>query len=71
MLIEKGITIARMEVVNLVPPVTADFIMSKPQTQKISDEEKQTALNEKLDLSRLDRWNEDFVECGFSSGNQK
>ena len=30
-LIEKGIPIARMEAANLVPPVTADFIMSKPQ----------------------------------------
>ena len=39
-LIEKGVPIARMEVANLVPPVTADFIMSKPQTQKLSEEER-------------------------------
>ena len=36
-LINKGVPIARMEAANLVPPVTPDFITSKPQTQKLSD----------------------------------
>ena len=60
-LIEKHIPIARMEAANLVPPVTADFIMSKPQTQKMSDKERQKALMEKLDLSGLDGWDEDLA----------
>ena len=34
-LIDKGVPIARMEAADLVPPVTADFITSKPQTQKV------------------------------------
>ena len=50
-----------MEAANLVPPVTADLIMSNPQTQKMSDEERQKALMEKLDLSSLDGWDEDLV----------
>ena len=33
-LIDKGVPIARMEAANLLPPVTAEFITSKPQTQK-------------------------------------
>ena len=37
--IDKGVPIARMEATNLVPPVTADFITSEPQTQKLSEEE--------------------------------
>ena len=37
-----------MEAANLVPPVTADFITSKPQTQKLPEEERQKALMEKL-----------------------
>ena len=60
-LIEKGVPIARMGVANLVPPVTADFIMSKPQTQKLSEEERQKALMEKLDLSGLAGWDEDLA----------
>ena len=58
-LIDKGIV--RMEAANLVPPVTADFITSKPQTQKLSEEERQKALMEKLDLSGLARWKEDLA----------
>ena len=58
-LIDKGVPIARMEASNLVPPVTADFITSKPQTQKLSEEERQKALMEKLDLSGLPRWTDD------------
>ena len=61
MLIDKGIPIVRMEAANLVPPVTADFITSKPQTQKLSEEERQKALMEKLDLSGLARWKEDLA----------
>ena len=60
-LIEKGVPIARMEVANLIPPVTADFIMSKPQAQKLSEEERQKALMEKLDLSGLAGWDEDLA----------
>ena len=60
-LIEKGVPIARMEAANLVPPVTADFIMSKPQAQKLSEEERQKALMEKLDLSGLAGWDEDLA----------
>ena len=56
MLIDKGIPIVRMEAANLVPPVTTDFITRKPQTQKLSEEERQKALMEKLDLSGLARW---------------
>ena len=52
-LIDKGVPIVRMEAANLVPPVTADFITSKPQTQKLTEEERQKALMEKLDLSGL------------------
>ena len=61
MLIIKGIPIARMEVANLVPPVTADIIMSKPQAQKLSEEERQKVLMEKLDLSGLVGWDEDLA----------
>ena len=50
-----------MEVANLVPPVTADFIISKPQTQKLSEEERQKAHMEKLDLSGLAGWDEDLA----------
>ena len=50
-----------MEVVNLVLPVMADFIMSKPQDKKLSEEERQKALMEKLDLSGLARWDEDLA----------
>ena len=50
-----------IEVANLVPPVTTDFIMSKPQTQKLSEEERQKALMEKLDLSGLAGWDEDLA----------
>ena len=57
-LIDKGVPIARMEAANLVFLVTADFITSKPQTQKLSEEERQKALMERLDLSGLARWNE-------------
>ena len=60
MFIEKGVPIVRMETANLVPPVTTDFIMSKPQTQKMSDEERKKALMEKMDLSTLNRWDEDL-----------
>ena len=60
-LIEKGVPIARMEASNLVPPVMADFIMSKPQAQKLSEEERQKALMEKLDLSGLVGWDEDLA----------
>ena len=59
MLIDKGVPIARMEATNLVPPVITDFITSKPQTQKLSEEERQRALMEKLDLSGLAGWKED------------
>ena len=61
MLIDKGVPIARMEAVNLVPPVTADFITSKPRTQKLSEEERQKAPMEKLDLSGLASWKEDLA----------
>ena len=57
-LIDKGVPIVRMEAANLVPPVTTDFITSKPQTQKLSEEERQKALMEKLDLSGLAGWDE-------------
>ena len=50
MLIDKGVPIARMEAANLEHPMTADFITSKPQTQKLSEEERQKAFMEKLDL---------------------
>ena len=39
MVIEKGVPIARMEVANLVPLVTTD-LMSKSQTQTMSEEER-------------------------------
>ena len=61
MLIEKGVPIMGMEVANLVPPVTADFVMNKPRTQKLSEEERQKALMEKLDLSGLAGWDEDLT----------
>ena len=61
MLIDKGVPIARMESANLVPPVTADFITSKPQTPKLSEEERQKALMEKVDLSGLARWTDDLA----------
>ena len=61
MLIDKGVPIARMEAANLVPPVTANFITSKPQTQKLSEEERQKALMEKLDLSGLAGWTDDLA----------
>ena len=61
MLIDKGVPIARMEAAKLVPPVTADFITSKPQTQKLSEEERQKALMEKLDLSGLAGWDADLA----------
>ena len=61
MLIDKGVPIARMEAANLVPPVTTDFITSKPQTQKLSEEERQKALMEKLDLSGLAGWTDDLA----------
>ena len=60
-LIDKGVPIVRMEAANLVPPVTTDFITSKPQTQKLSEEERQKALMEKLDLSGLAGWTEDLA----------
>ena len=60
-LIDKGVPIARMEAANLVPPVTADFITSKPQTQKLSEEERQKALMKKLDLSGLAGWDTDLT----------
>ena len=60
-LIDKGVPIARMEAANLVPPVTANFITSKPQTQKLSEEERQKALMEKLDLSGLAGWTDDLA----------
>ena len=59
--IDKGVPIARMEAANLVPPVTAEFITSKPQTQKLSDEERQRVIMEKLDLSSLAGWDEDLA----------
>ena len=61
MLIDKGVPIARMEAANLVSPVTADFITSKPQTQKLSEEERQKVLMEKLDLSGLAGWTDDLA----------
>ena len=61
MLIDKGVPIARMEAANLVPSVTADFITSKPQTQKLSEEERQKALMEKQDLSGLAGWDEELA----------
>ena len=42
--IDKGVPITRMEAANLVLPVTADFIISKPQTQKMSKDKRQKAL---------------------------
>ena len=60
-LIDKGVPIARMEAANLVPPVTADFITSKPQTQKLSEEERHKALMEKMNLSGLARWTDDLA----------
>ena len=51
--IDKHVPIVRMEAANLLPPVTTDFITSKPQTQKLSKEERQKVLMEKLDLSGL------------------
>ena len=60
-LINKGVPIARMEAANLVPPVTTDFITRKPQTQKLSEEERQKALMEKLDLSGLAGWTDDLA----------
>ena len=59
--LKKVFPIARMEVANFVPPITADFIMSKPWTEKMSDEERQKALMEKLDLTGLHRWDEDLT----------
>ena len=50
-----------MEAANLVPPVTAKFIPSKPQTQKLSEEERQRAVMEKLDLSGLAGWDENLA----------
>ena len=44
-----------------MPPVTADFITSKPQTLKLSEEERQKALMEKLDLSGLAGWTDDLA----------
>ena len=61
MLIDKGVPIVRMKAANLVPPVTADFITSKPQTQKLSEKERQKALMEKMDLSGLAGWDEDLA----------
>ena len=61
MLIDKGVPIARMEAANLVPPVTADFITSRPQAQKLSEEERQKALMEKLYLSGLAGWTENLA----------
>ena len=60
-LIDKGVPIARMEAANLVPQVTANFITSKPQTQKVSEEERQKALMEKLDLSGLAGWTDNLA----------
>ena len=60
-LIDKGVPIARMEAANLVPPVTVEFIPSKPQTQKLSEEERQRALMEKLDLSGFAGWDENLA----------
>ena len=60
-LIDKGVPIVRMEAANLVPPVTANFITSKPQTQKLLEEERQKALMEKLDLSGLAGWTDDLA----------
>ena len=60
-LIDKGVPIVRIGAANLVPPVTTDFITSKPQTQKLSEEERQKALMEKLDLSGLAGWDEDLA----------
>ena len=61
MLIDKGVSIVRIEAANLVPPVTTDFITSKPQSQKLSEEERQKALMEKLDLSGLAGWTDDLA----------
>ena len=60
-LIDKGVPIARMEAANLVPPVTAKFITSKPQAQKLSEEERQKVLMGKLDFSGLARWDENLA----------
>ena len=60
-LIDKGVPIARMEAANLVPPVTAKFITSKPQAQKLSQEEWQKVLMEKLNLSGLAGWDENLA----------
>ena len=50
-----------MEAANLVPLGTTEFITSKPQTQKLSEEERQRVLMEKLDLSGLAGWNKDLA----------
>ena len=50
-----------MEAANLVSPVTAEFITSKPLTQKLSKEERQRVVMEKLDLSCLAGWDEDLA----------
>ena len=60
-LIDKGVPIARMEAANLVPPVTAEFITSKPQAQKLSEEERQKVLMGKLDFSGLAGWDENLA----------
>ena len=60
-LLIRGVPIVRMEAANLVPPVTAQFITSKPQTQKLSEEERQKVLMDKLDLSALAGSDEDLA----------
>ena len=55
--IPKGTTIKRIESANQIPPVSEAMAASKPQGEKVmTDEERQEALLNQLDLSGLDSW---------------
>ena len=58
--IGRGVPITRIEAANLVLPVMADFITSKPKTQKMSEDARQKSMMKQLDLSGLKGWEKDL-----------
>ena len=61
--IQKGVPIARMVTANLIPPADLGSSPIKaPCSGRMSEEERQQTLFEKLDLSGLESWSSKAAE---------
>ena len=61
--IDKGVPIARMVTANQIPPATIEVAMGDtPEKRALTEKERHEELFKKLDLSGLDKWDQDLAE---------